>query len=65
MQLTELIESLIGKSEEEARNIALFNGYTPRVRVRDGKGLIGTADFKMNRVNFIIENDKVTEVKFG
>jgi hypothetical protein len=65
MDLQLLLESFIGKTEEEAGEIASFNGYISRVTQRDDKNYICTQDYRMDRVNFSIENNKVKEAHLG
>lgn len=61
----ELIPTLIGKTLDEARNLTNEKELAHRVRSIDGKGCIGTCDFKPARLNYHIENNIVTRITLG
>jgi hypothetical protein len=55
----------IGLSESAAHDLARTNGYTGRVTCRDGSDLIGTADFRLDRINFGVEHGLVVGYWLG
>jgi hypothetical protein len=59
------LDTLINLTEEEATNKANENGYDVRITQRDGNGYMITCDFRLNRVNFHIENGLVTKATTG
>ena len=60
-----LIESLIGKSLEEVRDIASSNGYSTRILREDDKNYYSTFDLNFWRINIEIDNKKVTKASIG
>ena len=60
-----LIESLIGKSLEEAIDIASSNGYETRILREDSENYYGTFDLNFWRINLEIDNKKVTKASIG
>ena len=60
-----LVESLIGKSLEEARDIASSNGYSTRILREDDKNYYSTFDLNFWRINIEIDNKKVTKASIG
>lgn len=61
----ERAQELVGLSEEEAMKVAQENGWTTRVRVRDGQSFPLTMDYSDTRVNFTIVKGFVTAVDIG
>jgi hypothetical protein len=63
----EFAESLVGLTKENA--VKTIKDVSPnllcRVRSVDGKGIIGTADFRMDRANIHLVNNIVTKVTIG
>lgn len=63
------IEKLVGMSEEEAKKLALDNGFKFRcmLRVIDGKSIpmVGTMDFRKDRINYHVEDEVITKVYIG
>jgi hypothetical protein len=55
----------VGCTEDAAKELASQRGFTYRVRKRDGKVFMGTADYRADRVDFVVENGIVTEVHWG
>ncbi|NDE59473.1 MAG: hypothetical protein EB010_08635 [Acidimicrobiia bacterium] len=58
-------ERLIGLSESAALDTAKVNGWEARVVSRDGVDLAVTMDYRMDRVNLTIVDDKVTASTVG
>lgn len=54
----------VGKTLQEAKEYAESGGFTIRIVEEDGKAFMVTYDFKTNRLNFRLRNNKVTDV-FG
>jgi hypothetical protein len=65
MDEQEFLDTLINLTEEEATNKANENGYYVRVTQRDGKDYMITCDFRIDRINFHIENGFVIEATTG
>lgn len=57
------IPQLVGLTEEEA--IEKSSTWKIRVRQRDGVGLMGTCDYRTDRLNFTIVDGIVTKVNIG
>ncbi|NDB05284.1 MAG: hypothetical protein EBX95_05950, partial [Acidimicrobiia bacterium] len=58
-------ERLVGLSESAALDTAKVNGWEARVVSRDGVDLAVTMDYRMDRVNLTIVDDKVTASTVG
>ncbi|NDH48252.1 MAG: hypothetical protein EBX99_10555, partial [Acidimicrobiia bacterium] len=58
-------ERLIGLSESAALDTAKVNGWEARVVSRDGVDLAVTMDYRMDRVNLTIVDEKVTASTVG
>lgn len=58
-------QSLVGKTHEEATEIAHSMGLTTRLTKKDGEYYICTQDLRMDRMNFEIENNIVTKANRG
>jgi hypothetical protein len=56
---------LVGVTEEDAVTIIRLAGYTPRTVRRDGAPLIGTQDFRTDRVNLTIFNGAIQNATLG
>ena len=56
---------LVGLTEQGANDMAVKNGWTVRVAVRDGRSFMLTTDYVPNRVNLTIGNGIVTSVVVG
>lgn len=54
----------VGKTLQEAKEYAESGGFTIRIVEEDAKAFMVTHDFKTNRLNFRLRNNKVTDV-FG
>lgn len=63
--MKEIIEAVLNKTLEEAREIAGFNGYSTRVYKKDEQLYILTQNFKTDRINFEVENNIVIQAKIG
>lgn len=61
----EISPSYIGLSEEDAAKKADSEKRSYRVVERDGESFPVTDDYSPSRVNFVIENSKVTKVNCG
>jgi hypothetical protein len=60
-----IIKDVIGLSEQEAHELCAHAGYKTRIRSKDGVSIMGTCDFRRDRVNLVIENDKVIGASIG
>ena len=58
-------ETYTGLTESTAIGQANNDGHEARVVERNGEGLAMTMDLRVDRVNFIIVNDKVSEAFCG
>lgn len=56
------INDLIGLTHEEAVKLAEENGFSTRIREKDGEGFMGTCDYRMDRINFTIVGNKIAKV---
>ena len=59
------INDIIGMLLEDAYDHILKTDYTARVVKKDGIAFIITCDFRLDRINLEIENDKVVRFTFG
>jgi len=55
----------IGMTEERAKKVARNKDLLTRVIERDGVGKIHTMEFRSNRVNFIVKDGIVIDVRVG
>lgn len=55
----------VGKTFEEATQIAKDNGFKARIVEKDGDSYILTMDYKTDRLNFRIRNNIVIDVHGG
>ena len=56
------IDDIVGMTTLDAKAYLQDIGHTMRVMILDGQSLIGTADFRSNRVNVAVEADVVVKV---
>jgi hypothetical protein len=56
-------ESLIGQYEQDAVAASEAQGFAVRIARRDGENFLLRADMQFSRVNLVIENGIVTEVR--
>lgn len=59
------LDSLIGKTKEDAALLIATMKMRTRIRSVDGMGTIGTADFRTDRVNIHLVKNIVTKVTIG
>ena len=60
------LETLVGLTEEEAFDRCNSAGVACRTRTRGGKGMVGTADYRNDRVNLHLgENGLVLRASTG
>lgn len=55
----------LGLTKEEAAALATKEGRRHRISMEDGKVMMGTMDFRPERLNFVIAAGKVTRVTRG
>jgi len=55
----------IGLTVKEAAERAKDEGFTFRVVKKDGINFLGTCDLRFDRLNFEIENNKITKCYIG
>lgn len=60
-----ILESLIGKSLEQARELSGFNGFTIRVTREDSTNYMVTMDMRFDRINVQIDNGLITKCNIG
>lgn len=56
------INDIVGKKLEDAQEFAKTKSLTIRVVQKDGKHLIITSDYRSNRVNVAIFNNKIANI---
>jgi hypothetical protein len=56
---------LLGRTEAEAYELAQDHGFVVRITQRDDKYFIVTYDMRFDRVNFVVQNNRVTKVHIG
>lgn len=56
-------EQLLNRQENEARLLCELTGYQMRVVVRDDMPMVGTCDYRQDRINVIIKDNKVHSVR--
>ena len=61
----EFLESLIGKSIDEARSICIDSNISFRVVREDETNYIVTMDLRSDRINVEIDNGIITNVNVG
>ena len=60
--MKERLPKIIGLHLEDARNISTETGFTLRVMQKDGEHLIGTMDFRTDRINIAVERNTVAAI---
>jgi hypothetical protein len=60
-----LLESMIDKPLDSAIEMAEFNGFSTRVTREDDVEFFVTMDLKFNRINFQIDNGKISKASIG
>lgn len=60
-----LVDSVLGKTEEEAKLLASSSGFSTRVVQRDEEKFLVTMDLRFDRLNLYIENKIVTKSNIG
>lgn len=58
-------QSLIGKTEKEAKQLIEQSGFKCRITKRDDYYFVCTMDYRMDRVNLKIENEIVVSATIG
>lgn len=58
-------EKLIGIPVEKAIMLAKMNDYAYRITVQDGVGSLCVSDYRLDRINFEIENNTVIRAYIG
>lgn len=64
MQKTDL-SFLVGQFESVAYELAQDHGFTVRIVNRDGKAFICTRDYRLDRANFTVSDNRVIRVTIG
>lgn len=59
------VEDIIGMTLEDAYVHAKKGGFDYRIVQKDGVSFIITCDYRLDRMNFVVENDIVVECSFG
>ena len=59
------INEIIGKTEKEAEEIAKEEGMHLRLMRKDKKSFCGTCDFRTDRINIEVEEDKISDAYVG
>jgi hypothetical protein len=65
MDANNVVTNVVGKNYDDAVDLCKENGFSLRIRCRDGVSLVGTCDCRDNRVNVILENNVVKEAYLG
>jgi len=67
LELTDRGESpvLVGLTETEAKAKIEAVGFRFRITARDGVPFMGTRDYRLDRVNLVVEKEKVTKAYVG
>lgn len=60
-----LLNSIVGKSLTEAKELAGFNGFAIRIVREDGERYMVTMEHRMDRINVEIDNGIVTKTNIG
>jgi hypothetical protein len=60
-----ITKEIIGMSEKKAQIVLEKQGYIMRVKRRDRATYILTSEYKKNRVNVVIERNKVITARIG
>jgi len=59
------IKEIIGKTEEEAEEIAKEEGMHLRLMRKDEKSFCVTCEFRPDRINIEVEKDKIADAYVG
>jgi hypothetical protein len=59
MTVAEAVDKIIGLDVDQARYILQQHGMWLRVMQKDGEHLMGTCDFRSDRLNVAVEDGKV------
>jgi hypothetical protein len=62
MKALERLPEIIGLHLDEARTISDETGFSIRVMKMDGEHLIGTCDYRTDRINVAIERNTVAAI---
>ena len=60
-----ILESLIGKSLEQAKELAGFNGFSIRITREDCLNYMVTMELRLDRINVQIDGGTVTSCSLG
>ena len=60
-----LAKTLVGMTEKAAQMTCATAGFKFRINMKDGKGRIGTADFRHDRIKVDIVKDRVVKAWVG
>jgi hypothetical protein len=60
-----LLESLIGKTLNEAKELASFNGFSIRISREDNNNFPLTMNMRFDRIDIELDNGLVTKSKIG
>lgn len=55
-------DKYVGKTEKQAANMAEKEGMVIRVTNRDGESLMGTCDYRTDRINVSVEDGVITGI---
>lgn len=61
----EVLSKVVGKNEEEAKQIIENHGYKSRITARDGERFMITLELDQNRINLEIEDGTVKRAEIG
>ncbi len=64
-QEEELLEMLIGMTKKQAIETIEANGYTARITREDDNGYMVTCDFRLCRINLVLEKGLVLTASVG
>lgn len=59
------LDYILGQFESVAWELVQEEGFVPRITSRDGNPLVVTRDYKTDRVNLVIEDNKVVSYHLG
>lgn len=60
-----IVSFLKGKTKEEAKNLIKESGCICRIIEIDDNPIMGTNDYRTDRINLKIKNNKVVEASIG
>jgi hypothetical protein len=61
----DFLKSLIGKTETRARDLVKAQGMTFRITMKDGSHYVITMDYRTDRVNIHLVDNKVIKADVG